>query len=414
MAGSSLPARRRSAARTLLTTSGLLAVVSGLLMLLAVAVPVRAYAAIVGTVNLRTVDSFSVLGGQTVTNTGPSTLDGDLGVSPGDAITGFPPGTVGGATYKGNAKAAQAQDDLTTAYNDADGRPKVGDNGGDVPVDLVGLTLVGGVYESAGALELSGELTLDGEGNEDSVWIFKSSSTLITASNSSVNLINDADACNVFWQVDSSATIGTNSDFVGTIMALASVTAQTGATIEGRALARNGAVTLDSNVFQSADCDEPTDSPTSTVTVTAPPVTTTATTTATATSTVTVTEVPAGGESVTPTVTTTQTATETATITEVPVGGESATETVTATVTAGGGGGDQPTYGTSTNGTGGGNNNGGGTDNGSGGDSTGYLASTGSDVMSPHLGVAGLALLLVGGLLLARGHGRTRTSGKHR
>jgi hypothetical protein len=404
MAGSSLPARRRSAARTLVTTSGLLALVSGFLMLLAVAVPVRAYAAIVATVNLGTVDSFSVLGGQTVTNTGPSTLDGDLGVSPGDAITGFPPGTVGGATYKGNAKADQAQSDLTTAYNDADGRPK----NATVPVDLVGQTLVGGVYESTGALELSGELTLDGEDNPDSVWIFKSSSTLITASNSSVNLTNGADACNVFWQVDSSATIGTGSDFVGTIMALASITVETGATVEGRALARNGAVTLDTNVFQSADCDEDTDSPTSTVTVTAPPVTVTPPA-VTTTATQTVTEVPAGGESVPPTATATRTKTV-----EVPVAGESVTETVTATVTAGGGGGDQSTYGTSTNGTGGGNNNGGGTDNGSGGDSTGYLASTGSDVMSPYLGVAGLALLLVGGLLLARGHGRTRTSGKHR
>ncbi|WP_374202862.1 ice-binding family protein [Saccharothrix sp. S26] len=147
--------------------------------------------------------------------------------------------------------AAQAQADLTVAYDDAAGRAPTGQA---LPADLVGLTLVGGVYRASGATELNGTLTLDGQGDPNTVWIFQIPSTLITGSASVVSLINGARACNVFWQVGSSATLGTNSDFVGTIMALTSITVNTGADVQGRALARNGSVTLDDNTFTTDVC----------------------------------------------------------------------------------------------------------------------------------------------------------------
>ena len=201
-------------------------------------------------VGLGTADSFAVLAGTTVTNTGPSTISGDLGVSPGAAVVGFPPGIVSNGTiHAADAVALQAQTDLTTAYNDAAGRSTTAT----VSADLGGQTLVSGVY-TGGALGLTGTLTLDAQGDPNAVFVFQAASTLITATSSTVSLINGADACNVFWQVGSSATLGTNSVFVGTIMALTSVTATTGATVQGRLLARNGAVTLDNNVINAADC----------------------------------------------------------------------------------------------------------------------------------------------------------------
>lgn len=218
-------------------------------------------------VGLGTAGSYSVLGGQAVTNTGPSTLAGNLGVSPGTAITGFPPGTAAGATHAGDAVAAQAQSDLVVAYNDAAGRAPTANVAG----DLVGQTLVGGVYKSSGPLALGGTLTLNGQGDPDSVWIFQVASTLITASASNVNLINGAQACHVYWQVGSSATLGTNSNFVGTIMALTSITVTTGTVVAGRALARNGQVSLDDNTFTTPLCKTaPTTTPTTTGTTTPP------------------------------------------------------------------------------------------------------------------------------------------------
>ncbi|MGZ4543632.1 MAG: ice-binding family protein [Mycobacteriaceae bacterium] len=211
------------------------------------AVPADAAEAPVG---LGTAASYSVLGGQTVTNTGHSKLSGDLGVSPGTAITGFPPGTVGGAKHAGDAQAAKAQSDLTIAYNDAAGRAKTASVAG----DLVGKTLTAGVYKSTGPLALSGTVTLNGQGNPNAVFIFQIASTLITASASHVSLLNGAQACHVFWQVGSSATLGTTSSFKGTIMALTSIAVQTGALVQGRALARNGAVTLDNDTFTAANC----------------------------------------------------------------------------------------------------------------------------------------------------------------
>jgi hypothetical protein len=191
--------------------------------------------------------TYTVLGGSTVTNTGPTVVNGNLGVSPGTAVTGFPPGSViNGAIHSADASSAAAQVDLTAAYNDAAGRtvPTI------MSADIGGQTLPAGLYKTgpAGSLGITGTLTLDGGGNGNSVFIFQIASTLITAANNSqVVLINGARAANVFWQVGSSATLGTYSSFSGTIMAQASVTLTTGATLNGRALARTGAVTLDTN-----------------------------------------------------------------------------------------------------------------------------------------------------------------------
>jgi ice-binding like protein len=201
-------------------------------------------------VGLGTADSFAVLAGSAITNTGPSTINGDLGVSPGTAISGFPPGTVNGTVHAADAVAGQAKTDLTTAYNDAAGRtPPVSVSG-----DLGGQTLTPGVYRSTSSLGLTGPVTLDAQGDPNAVFVFQVASTLITATDSSVNLIGGAQACNVFWQVGSSATLGTYSTFRGNILALTSGTLNTGATVDGRVLARNGAVTLDNNVITIARC----------------------------------------------------------------------------------------------------------------------------------------------------------------
>ncbi len=201
-------------------------------------------------VNLGTAASFAVLAGTTVTNTGPSTINGDLGVDPGTAVTGFPPGTLNGTQHDADAVALQAQSDLTTAYNDAASRTPAAS----APADLSGETLAPGVYNNATSLGLTGTVTLNAEGNPDAVFIFQAGSTLITGSGSHVALTGGAQACNVFWQVGSSATLGTNSTFVGNILALQSISVTTGATIYGRALARNGAVTLDDNTITAANC----------------------------------------------------------------------------------------------------------------------------------------------------------------
>ncbi|WP_442577300.1 ice-binding family protein [Microbacterium sp. F51-2R] len=173
-------------------------------------------------------------------------------------MSGFPPGiVVGGTTHAADAEALQAQSDLTIAYDTAAGQASDGaiPNGG----ELGGLTLVQGVYTAASSAGLTGTVTLDGQGDPAAVWVFQIGSTLITATGSAVDLINGAQACNVFWQVGSSATLGTNTTFVGTIMALTSISLVTGTTVEGRALARNGSVTLDDNVFRDLSCAADTD-----------------------------------------------------------------------------------------------------------------------------------------------------------
>jgi len=219
---------------------------------LLVALPFSAQAAAQPSVGLGTAKSFSVLAGSQVTNTGPSVISGDLGVSPGlvpPLVTGFPPGLVHGTQHKADTVAAKAQQALTAAYLDAAGRKPFTK----VPVELAGKTLMPGVY-AGGVLRITGTLTLDAGGDPNAVFIFKAASSLITGSGSQVKLINGASSCNVFWQVTSSATLGSGSTFVGTVMALTSITLATGATVDGRVLARNALVSLQRNTITSSPC----------------------------------------------------------------------------------------------------------------------------------------------------------------
>lgn len=250
-------------------TRGAVAILTALIMTMATLLLTggSADAAIVPTVPLGTSTNYAVLGASTVTNTGNSTLDGSLGLWPGTSITGFPPGLVlpPGTTDTTNAAAQQAQSDLTAAYVNAAGRPV----DATTTADLVNLNLQPGVYSGPGksALSLSGPLVLDGAGDLSSVFIFQTDSTLITGSGSTVTLINGAQACNVFWQVGSSATLGSGSVFTGNILALTSVTVDNSVTVHGRALARNGAVTLDNDTFTRPTCAQPTPATTTTTTV---------------------------------------------------------------------------------------------------------------------------------------------------
>ena len=212
-------------------------------------------AGIVATVPLATAGSYSVLAGTTVTNTGPSVLGESLGVHPGTAVEGFPPGIVSapGTIDAGGPTSLTAQNDLTIAYDNAAGRTVEFTQ---TNPDLVGQTLIPGVYAATAKapLSLSGQLVLDGQNNSSAVFIFQTDSTLITGSGSSILLINGASECNVFWQVGSSATLGSGSVFVGNILALTSVTVESGVTVRGRALARNGAVTLINDTFVAPSC----------------------------------------------------------------------------------------------------------------------------------------------------------------
>lgn len=190
---------------------------------------------------------FVVLAGSTVASTGATAVTGDVGVSPGTAVTGFPPATMTGTQYAGNATSASGMAALTTAYNNAAGRTQS-------PVTLAGniggLTLTPGLYKSTSSLEISsGDLTLDARGNPDAVFIFQISSTFTTSSGRQVILSGGAKSTNVFWQVGSSATLGTTSVVKGTIMANQSIALATGAALNGRALARIGAVTMAGNAI---------------------------------------------------------------------------------------------------------------------------------------------------------------------
>jgi hypothetical protein len=277
-----IPASRRLAGYSLVAAC----LVIGTVMAVVIATQTVAGAA-VATVNLGTAGTFGVLASSAVTNTGSTIINGDLGISPGmgSAITGFPPGIVNGTTYAADGVAGGAQSDLTTAYTDAAGRSPTGAVG---PMIGAGQTLAPGVYKATTSLDLGGSLTLNAHGDPAAVWIFQVGSTLVTDSASSVRLAGGAQACNVFWQVGSSATLGTGSLFQGSVLALASITVTTGDTIIGRALAQTGAVTLDDDLITVPTCTSPTPSPTPTTTSPTPtptPTTTTPTPTPTPTTT---------------------------------------------------------------------------------------------------------------------------------
>jgi hypothetical protein len=199
-------------------------------------------------IDLGVASNFAVLAGTTVTNTGATVISGNVGVNPGTAITGFPPAIItNGAQHSADALAGQAQIDAHGAYLQLADLPLTQTLTG---TDLGGLTLTPGVYFFGSSAQLTGTLTLDAQNNPNALFVFQVGSTLTTASDSSVLLINGANCCNIFWQVGSSATLGTDTNFRGTVLALTSITLNTGADIAyGRALAYNGAVTLDSNTI---------------------------------------------------------------------------------------------------------------------------------------------------------------------
>jgi hypothetical protein len=229
-----------------------IALATGLALLLTLAFAGGAQAATA--IGLGTADSFAVLAGAGVTNTGPSVINGDLGTFPNPSVTGFggaPNGTVNGATHQADAAAASAQGDLTTAYNNAAGQGPANT----LATELGGQSLTPGVYKSqSGTFGITGALTLNAQGNPNAVFIFQTASTLISASASQVNLINGAQPCNVYWKVGSSATLGTSSTFAGNILALESISLNNGVAVLGRLLARNASVTLINDTVTRPGC----------------------------------------------------------------------------------------------------------------------------------------------------------------
>ncbi len=220
------------------------------LALIMLVFPIMAVSAL-ASINQGTTIDFAVLSGSTITNTGSTTISGDIGLYPGTSFTNPEGITLTGTIHLTDGVASIAKDDLTTVYNQVSGLLPVTR----IVSQLGGQTLLPGIYDSAdGTFQITGTLILDAAGDPDAVFVFKAESTLITASSSTVSLINDAEHCNVFWKVGSSATFGTNSYFVGHVYALTSITANTGAEIEGQLLARNGAVTLDTNTITNTIC----------------------------------------------------------------------------------------------------------------------------------------------------------------
>jgi hypothetical protein len=246
---------------------------------LAVGASGSAMAATPSTIDLGTAAAASVIAGSGVTNTGSSILALDLDTAPTPAISGFPPG-ISGPQHADDGVAQTAQADLTTAYNAAASAPSTNDETG---VDLGGQVLTQGVYTASSDMSLTGPVPLTLNGSASSVFIFQAGTTLITGSDSSVVLTGGVLACNVFWQVGTSATLGTGTEFQGNILALTSISVDANATIAGRALARNGEVSLIDDTFTAPSCDTtttPTPTTTAPPTTAAPPVTTAPTTTA--------------------------------------------------------------------------------------------------------------------------------------
>lgn len=220
------------------------------------------------TVGLGLADPFAVLAGTpAITNVGLTEITGDVGIHPAASVTGFPPGIVNGTIHAADQVALDAKNALVTAYNDAAGRAPTAT----APAGVLTGTLVSGVYNAGGfTLSVPGALILDAQNNPDAVWIFQATSDLVTASASSVQIINGGSPCNVFWQVTSSATLGTGSTLVGTILALTSITMTDDVTIDGRALARNGNVTLINDTIDNSMCTTAGPVPTPTPTPTPP------------------------------------------------------------------------------------------------------------------------------------------------
>ena len=225
------------------------------MLLVSASSPAVATTVLAGDINLGTAASYGVLAGSTVTSTGSTVINGNLGLYSGTSVTGFSPGLLNGVQNIGNSAAIQAKTDLTTAYDQAAGLAPT--TVYTAAFDLGGLTLTRGVYKGNSSLGLTGNLVLDAQGISSAAWVFQIGSTLTTASASSITLLNGAQASNIFWQVGSSATLGTYSTFSGRILALASITMTTGATLDGAALAQTGAVTMDSNVINVPAVPEP-------------------------------------------------------------------------------------------------------------------------------------------------------------
>ena len=225
-------------------------------------VPSAAHAAPGTPVPLGAASTFVVLAGETITNTGATTLGGDIGVAPGSAVTGEETITlVGGVNRTGEAVTTQAKTDLVTAYNAASAQSPDPLGG----VELGGLTLEPGVYDTGGVIELNGNLTLDGNGDPNAVFVFQSLSSLLAGAASSITFIDGATACNLYWRVPESAEILAGSQFAGTILAEVSIAFAAGATLQGRALAQTGEVTMINNTITLPEC--------SAATPTTPPVT---------------------------------------------------------------------------------------------------------------------------------------------
>ncbi len=246
--------------------------------------------------SLGAADTASVVAGPTVTNTGPTTLSGNLDLFPGTSVTGFPPGSVGETMNTGTLNATAASDAMiaeTAAYGVLAGAAATGT----ANTDLGGQSLSAGVYVASSNLSLTGTLTLVGDAS--SVFIFKSVSTLITGPGSKVVLSGGVSPCNVWWQVGSSATFGSSTSFVGNVLALTSISLATGVSLQGRAMTQTGGVTLDSNVINSSCSATP---PVTTTTV-APTTTTSTTSTTSTTTTAPVTTTTSGNAVTTTTVT---------------------------------------------------------------------------------------------------------------